>query len=251
MSIASGSLSRMKTLKKTAMKMVLWLSCSLLARCSTNSSRNQSARDPSAPRPCVVLQPDSHLGVVPPEGGGVGWQWDPARAQGSITVTQGCMLTVWTEQGGHQTFPSGTQVHLKGWEWTSKPLAFHCSCEMEDVPNPVYGAYENFIQQHVDPKTERGDEHYCRVEMAKINKRNRCKAVNTFIHACIKDVTDVCITTEALGKQKCHLSKNSFKQTECRKLPKKSCQYKFKNFQKPIKIVCRDNKPVHFCSINP
>ena len=119
------------------MRTALWLSCLLLASCSMNSRGSQSARDPSAPRPCVVLKTDAYLGVPRPEGVGVDWQWKPARAQGSITVIQGCTLTVWTEQGGHQTFLSESRVHLKGWEQTSKPLAFHCICEQKGVPTRV------------------------------------------------------------------------------------------------------------------
>ncbi|KAJ8338170.1 hypothetical protein SKAU_G00371360 [Synaphobranchus kaupii] len=239
----------MKRLRVIAMRMALGFSCLFLASCSTNSAGSQSAGDPSAPQPCVVLQTDPDQEQQPPEGRlgrGGGWQWEPARARGSITVIRGCILTVWTEQGGHKTFPGGTGVHLEGWEWTSQDLALHCSC----VSSPERESpYENFLRQHVDETVTRGNVDYCNEKMRerKMPEYPRCKKSNTFIHAKRQKVNKVCATAPIDRNIHC----STFNITECRyhdneSRKKNECQYKASSLlNKRIQIACKDNKPVH------
>ncbi|KAG7464609.1 hypothetical protein MATL_G00167470 [Megalops atlanticus] len=125
------------TMTRMVIRAALGLSCLFLAHCSSPPVGSEFTGPPSAPRPCVLLQastPNPHPDLGELSAGGVsegsgGWQWGSAGAQGSLTVAQGCVLTLWGEQGGHQSFPSGTRVPLEGWE---RPLALHCSCEEEE-----------------------------------------------------------------------------------------------------------------------
>ncbi|XP_035267417.1 uncharacterized protein LOC118224234 isoform X2 [Anguilla anguilla] len=241
MSITGGSLTRMKAIRMIAMRTALVLSCLFLAGRSATSIGSQSA-----PRPCVVLRTDLARGVQPPEGrlgSGGGWEWEPAGAPGSIAVTQGCTLTVWTEEGGHQTFPSGTQVHLKGWEWISQTLAFHCSCEKEGVQG-LGDQWETFKEQHIDPTVDRGNNAYCNKKMVRVNWNGKCKLKNTLIHATKENVIQVC-RTRRIGIF--HFSTQPFNLTECKHdNTMKPCKYIAKNVTKRIVIVCQGGKPVHF-----
>ncbi|KAG7464610.1 hypothetical protein MATL_G00167480 [Megalops atlanticus] len=125
------------TMTRMVIRAALGLSCLFLAHCSSPPVGSEFTGPPSAPRPCVLLQastPNPHQDLGEQSAGGEsegsgGWQWGSAGAQGSLTVAQGCVLTLWGEQGGHQSFPSGTRVPLEGWE---RPLALHCSCEEEE-----------------------------------------------------------------------------------------------------------------------
>ncbi|XP_036403475.1 ribonuclease pancreatic gamma-type-like [Megalops cyprinoides] len=245
----------MTMIRMMVMRAALGLSCLFLAHCSSPPVGSEFTGPPSAPRPCVLLQastPDLHpdLGVLPPGGvseGSSGWLWRSAGAQGSLTVAQGCVVTLWGEQGGHQSFPSGTHVPLKGLKW---PLALHCSCEEEEgQPRRNESAYQKFLRQHLDQKQPRGNDKYCNKMMSSriTNVTKMCKKVNTFIHATKQKVKNVC-DTKPIKKTNNHKSMEKFALTKCtlqggRDRP--PCRYRASNSNDFITIACRNNEPVH------
>ncbi|KAG7464608.1 hypothetical protein MATL_G00167460 [Megalops atlanticus] len=246
----------MNWLMMMVMRAALGLSCLFLAHCSSPPVGSEFTGPPSAPRPCVLLQastPNPHPDLGELSAGGVsegsgGRQWGSAGAQGSLTVAQGCVLTLWGEQGGHQSFPSGTRVPLEGWE---RPLALHCSCEEEEGrPRRNETAYKKFLRQHLDTNHSGDDDQYCDEMMEKRinNVTNRCKIVNTFIHATEQKVKNVCKTKPTENTNE-HKSTEEFALTKCTLQgggDSPPCRYRAKNTTSFIIIACQNNEPVHF-----
>ncbi|KAG2468175.1 ANG4 protein, partial [Polypterus senegalus] len=156
--------------------------------------------------------------------------WDGAFD--SFTVHEGCMLTIWPGQGNSLNYQSGT------FQIISNVTAFLCSCE--ETP------YEKFVRQHIDDSNVNVDNNYCNTMMKEINTET-CKPVNTFIHANVKAVEDVCLIKPI--HDNIHQSNDKFNVTTCRNknnTPNPPCYYTPENTELKIKIACENNKPVHY-----
>ncbi|CAK6432446.1 unnamed protein product [Pipistrellus nathusii] len=119
---------------------------------------------------------------------------------------------------------------------------------------PSYGQsmYQRFQQQHVDTKQKGSTSLYCNKMMQTQGMmRPTCKQFNTFIHADIKAINNICRNSNIRcknGKMNCH--KGRMKVTDC-KLTAGSpgnCKYKGRGSYRSVVIAC-DGKPlvpVHF-----
>ncbi|KAJ8254770.1 hypothetical protein GJAV_G00197170 [Gymnothorax javanicus] len=251
MHIASaGSPIGTRTTRMMVQRSALWFSCLLLASGSISRAGGHVIPDPVAPPSCVVPPTGLHQTL---EGrSGKGWQQEPSGATGPFTVAQGCLLAVWTVEGGVQFFRNGSEVHLKGWDWTSPPPAFHCICEKDEVLISAGGAYENFLHQHVDPRQTRHNDRYCNRKMRMVNNERRsCKPSNTFIHKSKEEVVKVCTSTNPIRGTNNHCSRLEFKLTDCNLTNQNPCKYQASNLNERIIITCRDTRPIHFKKHQP
>ncbi|XP_036303449.1 ribonuclease 4 [Pipistrellus kuhlii] len=119
---------------------------------------------------------------------------------------------------------------------------------------PSYGQsmYQRFQRQHVDTKQRGGTSSYCNKMMQTQGMmRPTCKQFNTFIHAGIKAINNICRHSNIRcknGKMNCH--KGGMRVTDC-KLTGGSpgnCKYQGRGSFRSVVIAC-DGKPlvpVHF-----
>ncbi|EPQ12766.1 Ribonuclease 4 [Myotis brandtii] len=118
---------------------------------------------------------------------------------------------------------------------------------------PSYGQsmYQRFKQQHVDSTQRGGTSSYCNSMMQKRKMtRPTCKQFNTFIHADIGAINNICKTTKFRcknGKMNCHAG--VVRITECRLTAssRQNCRYQGKGSSKRVVIACQGNPlvPVH------
>ncbi|XP_070262273.1 ribonuclease 4-like [Myotis yumanensis] len=119
---------------------------------------------------------------------------------------------------------------------------------------PSYGQfmYQRFLRQHVD-STQRGvTSSYCNTMMERRGMtRPRCKQFNTFIHADIGAINNICRTPNIRcknGKENCH--EGVVRVTDCRLTGSspQNCRYQGRGSSRRVVITCEGNAPVpvHF-----
>ncbi|XP_059562371.1 ribonuclease 4-like [Myotis daubentonii] len=121
---------------------------------------------------------------------------------------------------------------------------------------PSYGQfmYQRFVRQHVDSTGPGGTSSYCnRMMQTRGMTRLRCKQFNTFIHADISAINNICRTPNIRcrnGKENCHAG--VVRVTDCRltATSRRNCRYQGRGSSRRVVIACEGNPlvPVHFDS---
>ncbi|XP_006266759.1 ribonuclease [Alligator mississippiensis] len=112
-------------------------------------------------------------------------------------------------------------------------------------------AYEKFQRQHVDEDSPSPyDDAYCTQRMQAKNMTQRtCKIINTFIHAALPSIDDICTGAGNNTHDNYYYSYSDFNVTDCtfvsRSSPKE-CMYSARNNTQKICIACTENLPVHY-----
>ncbi|XP_059562398.1 ribonuclease 4-like [Myotis daubentonii] len=114
--------------------------------------------------------------------------------------------------------------------------------------------YERFQRQHVDSKQRGVTSLYCNTMMqTRGMTRPRCKQFNTFIHADIGAINNICSTPNIRcknGRMNCHAG--IVRVTDCRLTASspQNCRYEGRGSFRHVVIACEGNPlvPVHFDS---
>ncbi|XP_070262054.1 ribonuclease 4 [Myotis yumanensis] len=119
---------------------------------------------------------------------------------------------------------------------------------------PSYGQpmYQRFLRQHVDSTGTGGTDLYCNTMMERRGMtRPRCKKFNTFIHADIGAINNICSTPNIRcknAKENCH--EGVVRVTDCRLTARSggNCRYQGRGSSRSVVIACQGNPlvPVHF-----
>ncbi|XP_014310202.1 ribonuclease 4 [Myotis lucifugus] len=115
---------------------------------------------------------------------------------------------------------------------------------------PSYGEtmHQRFLREHVDSNWTGGNNWYCNTMMQRRGMtRPRCKQLNTFIHADIGTIKNICRTPNIRcknGRMNCH--GRHVRVTECSLTAssQRKCSYQGRGRSRRVVIACQGNPPV-------